>query len=69
MYSNRANRKAKQLQFKLLHNIVYTEDRLQHMGFSLTGSSHFCKEKETLLHLFVLIIDKNNKKLIQLLAW
>ena len=28
IYSNRANRKAKQLQFKLLHNIVYTEERL-----------------------------------------
>jgi hypothetical protein len=23
------------------------------MGLSLNGSSHFCKEKETLLHLFV----------------
>ena len=53
IYSNRANRKAKQLQFKLLHSIVYTEERLQRMGLSLNGSCHFCKEKETLLHLFV----------------
>jgi hypothetical protein len=53
LYSNRANRKAKQLQFKLLHNIVYTEERLQRTGLSLHGSCHFCKEKETLLHLFV----------------
>ena len=53
IYSNRANRKAKQLQFKLLHNIVYTEERLQRMGLSLNGSCHFCKEKETVLHLFV----------------
>ena len=53
MYSNRANGKAKQLQFKLLHNIVYTKERLQRMGLSLNGSCHFCKEKETLLHLFV----------------
>jgi hypothetical protein len=53
IYSNRANRKAKQLQFKLLYNIVYTEERLQRMGLSLNGSCHFCKEKKTLLHLFV----------------
>ena len=53
LYSNRPNRKAKQLQFKLLYNIVYTEERLQRMGLSLNGSCHFCKEKETLLHVFV----------------
>ena len=53
IYSNRDNRKAKQLQFKRLHNIVYTEERLQRMSLSLNGSCHFCKEKETLLHLFV----------------
>ena len=32
---------------------MYTEERLQRMGLSLNGSCHFCKEKETLLHLFV----------------
>ena len=53
IYSKRANRKTKQLQFKLLHYIVYSEDRLQRMGLSLNGSCHFWKEKETLLHVFV----------------
>ena len=32
---------------------MYTEERLQRMGLSLNGSCHFCKENETLLHLFV----------------
>jgi hypothetical protein len=40
-------------QFKLLHNIVYTKEWLQRMGLSLNGSCHVCKEKETVLHLFV----------------
>ena len=32
---------------------MYTEERLQRMSLSLNGSCQFCKEKETLLHLFV----------------
>jgi hypothetical protein len=56
IYSNRANRKAKQLQFKLLHNIVYTEGRLQRMGLSLNGSCHFCKEKK-LYYIYLYIVN------------
>ena len=57
---------------------MYTEERLQRVGLSLNGSCHFCKEKETLLHLFVHckfvdsvwieVFDKDLKKLQSLLT-
>ena len=52
VYNNFSDRKSKQLQWKFIHNIIYTEERLQKMNRS-NGCCHFCKEKETLLHLFV----------------
>jgi hypothetical protein len=55
IYSNRANRKTKQLQFKLLHNIVYTEDRLQRMGLSLNGS--FLGKKRKLYYIYLYIVN------------
>ncbi len=50
--NNFASRKAKQLQWKLLHNIIYTEDLLKKINMS-NGTCHFCNETESLLHLFV----------------
>ena len=52
-FSNLANRKSKQLQWKVLHRIIYTEERLQKMNKSPNGSCHFCKDPENLMHLFV----------------
>lgn len=49
---NLANRKIKQFQWKLLHNIIYTEEKLQKMNRS-NGKCHFCNEKESLFHLFI----------------
>ena len=41
-----------QFQWKCLHNIVYSEYRLQKIGKS-NGQCHFCKNKiESLMHLF-----------------
>ena len=48
IYSNRTNRKTKQLQFKLLHNIVYTEERLQRMGLSLNKGDNKITELRTI---------------------
>ena len=49
---NFASRKYNQLNWKILHNVVYTEERLQRMGRS-NGKCHFCKtESDTLTHLF-----------------
>ena len=52
-FNNLANRKSKQLQWKVLHRIIYTEERLQKMNKSANGSCHFCKDPENLMHLFV----------------
>jgi len=43
-FNNLANRKSKQLQWELLHRIIYTEERLQKMNKSPNGSCHFCKD-------------------------
>jgi hypothetical protein len=55
-YKPRSSIKCKQsiiqFQWKCLHNIVYSEYRLQKMGKS-NGRCHFCKnEIESLMHLF-----------------
>ena len=51
-YFNYASRKSNQLNWKIIHNIVYTEEKLQKMGRS-DGKCHFCKtNSETLKHLF-----------------
>ena len=51
---NFAKRKAKQISWKILHQIVYTENKLKKIGYSSNGKCHFCKtEYETLEHLFV----------------
>jgi hypothetical protein len=52
-FKNLANRKSKQLQWKVIHRIIYTEERLQKMNTSPNGSCHFCKDPENLIHLFV----------------
>jgi hypothetical protein len=52
-FKNLANRKSKQLQWKVIHRIIYTEERLQKMNKSPNGSCHFCKDPENLMHLFV----------------
>ena len=47
-----ASNKAKQLQWKFLHNVIFTEVRLQFMGKS-NGICNMCKsDNETLVHLF-----------------
>ena len=48
---NFGNRNTKQLQWKLLHNIIYTEELLQKIFFS-NGSCHFCNERKNMNHLF-----------------
>ena len=51
-YSNFSSVKAKQLQFKFLHNVLFTEDRLVHLGLS-NGQCCICKNtQETITHLF-----------------
>ena len=51
-YSNYSSVKAKQLQFKFLHNVLFTEDRLVHLGLS-NGICSICKNtQETIMHLF-----------------
>ena len=52
-FKNLANRKSKQLQWKVIHRIIYTEERLQKMNKSPNGGCHFCKDPENLMHLFV----------------
>ena len=52
IYNNFAKKKANQLSWKITHNIIYTEEKLQKMGRS-NGKCFFCKtENETLQHLF-----------------
>ena len=50
-----------QFQWKCLHNIVYSEYRLQKMGKSNGhGQCHFCKnEIESLIYAFVLQVSYN----------
>ena len=44
--------KEKQFHWKIIHNALFTESKLQLMGMS-NGSCHFCKtDSETLQHLF-----------------
>jgi hypothetical protein len=45
-FKNLANRKSKHLQWKVIHTIIYTEERLQKMNKSPNGSCHFCKDPE-----------------------
>lgn len=53
IYYNFASRKSNQLSWKIIHNIVYTEEKLQKIGRSRNGLCHFCKiQLETLVHLF-----------------
>jgi hypothetical protein len=52
-FKNLANRKSKQLQWKVIHRIIYTEERLQKMNKSPNGGCHFCKDPENSMHLFV----------------
>jgi hypothetical protein len=49
----RSFRKSKQLQWKVIHRIIYTEERLQKMNKSPHGGCHFCKDPENLMHHFV----------------
>ena len=46
--------KLRSFQFKVIHNILYTNEKLHKIGYSDTALCTFCKkETETLLHLFV----------------
>ena len=46
--------KLRSFQFKVIHNILYTNEKLYKIGYSDTPICTFCKkETETLLHLFV----------------
>ena len=46
--------KLRSFQFKIIHNILYTNEKLHKIGYSDTSSCTFCKKNtETLLHLFV----------------
>ena len=48
-----SSRKANQISWKIVHNIIYTEQKLFRIGKSNNGKCHFCKtENETLTHLF-----------------
>jgi hypothetical protein len=50
---NRATTKSNQLSWKIIHNTVYTEAKLQKMGRSMNDLCHFCNTQvETLKHLF-----------------
>ena len=67
---NRATRKANQLSWKIIHNTVYTEAKLQKMGRSMNGLSHFCNTQvETLKHLCYdcTVIQQNWVKIISTL--
>jgi hypothetical protein len=44
-FKNLANRKSKQLQWKVIHRIIYTEERLQKMNKSPNGSCHLLRNK------------------------
>ena len=51
-YQSYASVKAKQFQWKFLHNVPFTEHKLNLMGVS-NGLCNICKkERETLIHLF-----------------
>ena len=53
MRINRATRKANQLSWKIIHNAIYTEAKLQKMGRSMNGLCHFCNTQvEILKYLF-----------------
>ena len=46
--------KLRSFQFKVIHNILYTNEKLHKIGYSDTSSCTFCKKNtQTLLHLFV----------------
>ena len=55
--------KEKQFQWKIIHNAIFTEHRLQLMNFS-DGLGHFCGlEIEDVRHLFCIIsIFQGNKR-------
>ena len=48
LHNNFATRKSNQLSWKIIHKIVYTEEKLQKIGRPLNGLCHFAKIKPNL---------------------
>ena len=70
MHINQATRKTNQSSWKIIHNTVYTEAKLQIMGRSMNDLCHFCNTQvETLKHLFYdcTVIQQNWVKIISAL--